>query len=179
MTLRPHFGLKTAWINQKFNTNYQIDGTLYVNPRVTYPVASIANVSEVENEQSLTSWGLGIRAGLDPVFHISRCWGIYGNLALSALYQYYSAQSEQYYTLNTGDEYSLTNVSKSNHTVTPVLELGLGLEYMTWFCNEAYMLHIKAGWEEQVWFNTNQFITKSQEGNLTFQGFTFNVGFHF
>jgi hypothetical protein len=178
MTLRPHFGLKTAWINQKFNTSYQIDDTLNVKPSVAYPVASFY-ASELENEQSLTSWGLGIRAGLNPVFHISRCWGIYGNLALSALYQYFSAESEQYYTDSTGDEHSLTNITRGNHTVTPVLELGLGLEYMTWFSNEAYMLHIKAGWEEQVWFNTNQFISKSQEGNLTFQGFTFNVGFHF
>ncbi|MBM3207967.1 MAG: hypothetical protein FJZ57_05105 [Chlamydiae bacterium] len=179
MTLRPHFGLKTAWINQNFNRTYDINGYVEVNPNFPYSGPGSFFVGMLENNQSLESWGLGIRAGLDPVWHISRCWGIYGNLALSAMYQYYSAETELNYEGRLGNEFPLTSLSKGNHTVTPVLELGLGLEYMTWFSNESYMLHVKAGWEEQVWFNTNQFINVSQNGNLTFQGFTFNVGFHF
>lgn len=71
------------------------------------------------------------------------------------------------------------NAHRSNHTVTPVLELGLGLEYMAWFYDESYMLELKAGWEEQVWFNTNRFMDAMSNGNLTLQGFTFKAGFHF
>ena len=50
---------------------------------------------------------------------------------------------------------------------------------MTWFYDEAYMLELKAGWEEQVWFNTNQFQSATAQGNLALQGFTMKAGFHF
>ena len=76
-------------------------------------------------------------------------------------------------------DYLQENSKQNKHTLTPVLELGLGLEYMKWFYNEAYMLELKAGWEHQIWFGTNQFQYSSTQGNLTLQGFTFKAGFHF
>jgi hypothetical protein len=186
MTLRPHVGLKTAWINQKFNKEFSGDDIGFGEDPIVATDLEFALSGEAKQNQSQESWGLGIRMGIDPVFHLSRNWGIYGNLALSAMYQYYSTslKTSAYGigtgTLNAGQpiDFEFRNTKKSNHTLTPVLELGLGLEYMTWFYDESYMLELKAGWEEQVWFNTNQF-QSAGEGNLTLQGFTFKAGFHF
>ncbi|MCX6989339.1 MAG: Lpg1974 family pore-forming outer membrane protein [Chlamydiae bacterium] len=181
LTLRPHIGLKTAWINQKFHKEYSATDLDFTGPNNT-----ITLTGEIENKQSQESWGMGIRFGLDPVWHISRNWGIYGNVALSALYQYYSttekvsvAGSSSLFLLDDPIDFTFRHTKKSNHTLTPVLELGLGLEYMTWFYDEAYMLELKAGWEEQVWFNTNQFQSATAQGNLALQGFTMKAGFHF
>ncbi len=181
MTLRPHIGLKTAWINQKFNQEFSADDVTFTSP--AGDAGEFEFSGEAKKNQSQESWGLGIRMGIDPVFHLSRNWGIYGNLALSAMYQYYSTSEKvsAYGVGSTGTlvDFEVRNTKKSNHTITPVLELGLGLEYMTWFYDEAYMLELKAGWEEQVWFNTNQFQSASAQGNLTLQGFTMKAGFHF
>ncbi|MCX6987007.1 MAG: Lpg1974 family pore-forming outer membrane protein [Chlamydiae bacterium] len=190
MTLRPHIGLKTAWINQKFNQEFLSDDLAFTSAGQFPSLSDNAPFTfsgTGKKNQSLESWGLGIRMGIDPVFHLSRNWGIYGNLALSALYQYYkTSEKVSAYGIGTGIndllqpiDFKLRNTKKSNHTLTPVLELGLGLEYMAWFYNESYMLEIKAGWEEQVWFNTNQFQDVSDQGNLTLQGFTFKAGLHF
>ncbi len=198
MTYRPHFGLKTAWINQTFQTHF-------------YPTTDLNQSSDFfqlwkddtnyaggvfKQNQKLKSWGLGIRAGIDPVWHFAKNWGVYGNLALSAMYQYYSASgtlngyntafvnasdgtTAPYKAYPISSTMEVMNAHRSNHTVTPVLELGLGLEYMAWFYDESYMLELKAGWEEQVWFNTNRFMDAMSTGNLTLQGFTFKAGFHF
>lgn len=172
MTLRPHFGLKSAWINQRFNVDQDFASTQFV-----------AFISEAINHKQ-SSWGIGIRAGLDPVWHFARSWGLYGNFAFSALYSYFKDKvTDTLYTGvgQTGIASVYETTQRSFHDVTPILELGLGLTYMDWFYDEAYMLEVRAGWEEQVWFQTNQFVSSlnPRTGNLTTQGFTLKVGFHF
>ncbi len=186
MTLRPHVGLKTAWVNQKFNTAF----SLSPDAELVFLVDSLQySGGALQSRQSQESWGLGIRAGLDPVWRFSRNWGLYGNIAASAMYQYYSDTLEmklqnttfQYEGQGLGGlrSFDVINANRSQHVVTPVLELGLGIEYMTWFCDQAYMVELKAGWEEQIWFNTNRFLDAFSTGNLTLQGFTLKAGFHF
>lgn len=172
MTLRPHFGLKAAWMTQRFNVSQDFNGLM----------STLFRSEQINHKQK--NWGLGIRAGLDPVWHFARSWGLYGEFAFSALYSYFKGKGTD--TLwtgygETGTASVYENAARNFHGVTPVLELGLGLEYMGWFYDEAYMLEVKAGWEEQVWFQTNQLVNglTSGSGNLTTQGFTFKVGFHF
>jgi hypothetical protein len=179
MTLRPHFGLKSAWLTQSFSTNYNFNPTFNATTEPTTDGFYSQSV-----HQSQRSWGLGIRAGLDPVWHFTRCWGMYGNLALSAMYTYYKDRlNDTLYNQAGTVATQVQRVTASHHTVTPVLEMGLGLTYMTWFYDESYMFDIRAGWEEQVWFGNNQFLntdqTHSSNGNLSFQGFTLKFGFHF
>lgn len=166
LTMRPHFGLKSAWLNQRFNVEYN------------YATALGSFVQDQVNQKQ-RSWGLGIRAGLQPVWHFARCWGLYGDFAMSAMYTYFKDKlHEEAYTA-AGVETDYREQRRSFHDVTPVLELGLGLTYMGWFYDEAYMFEVKAGWEEQVWFDTNHFLAGTTQGNLTTEGFTLKVGFHF
>jgi hypothetical protein len=173
MTLRPHFGLKADWITQRMNVSQDFLGVEF---------SGLYN-SEQSNHK-LKTWGLGIRCGLDPVWHFSRSWGMYGEFAFSALYSRFKNKgTDTLYTgaAQTGTTAQYANGRQSYHGVTPVLELGLGLSYMGWFYDEAYMLEVKAGWEEQVWFLNNQLVngSTSGNGNMSTQGFTFKVGFHF
>ncbi len=197
LTYRPHIGLKSAWIKQTFDTHFHLKSDTSSTGGLLELVLSdqlIYGGGVFKEDQSLKSWGLGIRTGIDPVWHFTKNWGLYGNLALSAMYQYYSAELtfngyDTSYVASDGtgsgtafpvpSPMEVVDTKRSNHTVTPVLELGLGLEYMAWFYDEMYMLELKAGWEEQVWFNTNRFIDAMSTGNLTLQGFTFKACFHF
>lgn len=67
------------------------------------------------------------------------------------------------------------------YTLTPVLELALGLRDTVPLHNGKSRLTLQAGWEEQIWFSMNQFINPRAErsGNLTLQGATGRVGFAF
>ena len=175
MTLRPHFGLKADWITQRLNVSQDF---------TTSPAGITGTFLSEQSNHKLKTWGIGIRCGLDPVWHFSRSWGMYGEFAFSALYSRFKNKAvDTLYAgaAQTGVATQYANGVRSYHGVTPVLELGLGLSYMGWFYDEAYMLEVKAGWEEQVWFLNNQLVTGSTSGtgNMSTQGFTFKVGFHF
>ncbi len=173
LTLRPHFGLKTAWIHQNQHTKYE-------------DLATFGQQSVPEHEAKIAMkqhyWGLGIRAGLDTAWHLNRNWSIYGDLALAALWTDYDDSRRDNWQSSAGGT-TLRTFRGSNdvHTIEPVLELGLGLMYQTWWHNDDYQFTIAAGWEEQVWFQHNQNINigSPRQGNFTLQGLTVKVGFEF
>jgi len=189
MTLRPHFGLKGSFIHSRFNQSFTYANALPTNVangvafQTTWPAAF--KFETVKSAQR--SYGIGIRAGLDPVWHFTRSWGMYGKLAVTAQYTYnrvdaidmaYLANSNG--TKNSTSGTQLARIRGSSHQITPIIELGLGLTYMTWFYDESYMFDIQAGWEEQVWINYGKYYNAaSYDGNLSLQGFTLKFGFHF
>jgi hypothetical protein len=164
LTLRPHFGLKSAWIDERFKLKCLEVDTKYLD--------------KLTRKQNL--WGIGIRAGLNTVWHFSRNWGLYGDIAATGLWsdfhvkfkdkQTYSTTATSANTLNT--RYVITEV-------IPVFELGLGLTYMAWFDDDQYLFQVSAGWEEQVWLDFNHIIDPSRIGNLSLQGLTIKAGFAF
>jgi len=168
LTLRPFIGLKGAWLKQ----DYDITNA----PRVASTAAYLsANYNMKEEFQ-----GIGIRGGVSPVWHFLQNWGVYGDLACSIMWNHVSSDRRDVLNQTSGP-LTVLNYEKNFHTVLPVLEMGIGLSYMGWFSNETYMLEVKAGWEEQVWFSMNQFLnpTATPSGNMTTQGFTLKVGFTF
>jgi hypothetical protein len=167
LTMRPHIGLKTAWLNEKSRVTYSVVNNILSPPTLEEIIRFKEKI-----------WGLGIRGGFDNVWHLSKHWGVYGDLALSALWSEVSAQRKG--TLFPQD-YQWFDVNKAFHHVMPVLEMGIGLTYMTWFSDNSYMFKMDAGWEEQVWFDTNYLpgVSNTVSGNLTLQGFTLNVEFAF
>ncbi len=191
MTLRPHFGLKGSFNHSKFHQYYTFDNALNTTagtsgtPFVTYWPAAF-KFEDVKSD--FRAYGIGIRAGLDPVWHFTRSWGMYGKLAVTAQYTYNRTQNIDmaYLAASNGTKNyaSGTQLARANrvssHNIVPIIELGLGLTYMTWFYDESYMFDIKAGWEEQVWINYGEYLNATHtDGNLSLQGFTLKFGFHF
>lgn len=164
LTLRPHFGMKAARMLEK---------TKFVQNQEGSPGFIKSFLS-----QSLS--GLGARAGINTVWHLSRTFGFYGDFAITALWSSLHNRSSSEFSkdhLQT-DRYS----NLKTQTILPVIEMGLGLTYMTWLYNETYQLYAKAGWEEQIWINYNNNMpnsTVNNTGNLTLQGLTVKAGFAF
>ena len=213
LTTRPHFGLKGTWQTQRFNpafnnitstaTESQGDDN---NGNPILVTNTLSNTCyHIENKQNY--WGVGIRTGMDTSWQIVKCFGIYGNWALSALWgkfdvsrkdncQYtYAAQEFEgpedpegegtiTTTTTTVPLSSMMFVQNQFHTLNAVLELALGVRYDYWFSDNDYRLRIQAGFEEQLWFNQNHF-TKTYNpeinhyGNLVFQGLTIKAQFDF
>ena len=171
LTLRPHFGLKAAWIKDTVKFHF-----------TPMPVAQLAGTtySDAEQERSQKMTGVGIRGGLDTVWHFDKHWGIYGDFALTTLWSKFKPSYEDETTLaSSGDETKNLNTRESIKEVIPVLEMGLGLTYMTWFSCEDYMLEVSAGWEQQVWMDFNHFVDLNRQGNLSTQGLTVKAAFSF
>ncbi|MBS0627350.1 MAG: hypothetical protein JSS09_03980 [Verrucomicrobia bacterium] len=164
LTLRPHFGVKLARMLEKTSLIERQEG--------------LTGFVKVFLSQTLS--GIGTRAGINTVWHLSRTFGLYGDLALSALWSSIHNYCDTYFS----DDHIQTDTRNTNKTQTilPVFEMGIGLTYMTWFYNEKYQIYAKAGWEEQIWLNYNYNMPNgvvNNTGNLTLQGLTAKVGFAF
>lgn len=164
LTLRPHVGMKAASLFEKTTIIYSGDG----------PVET----ATVHLKQNLS--GIGIRGGVDTVWHIIPSFGFYGDFAFTALWGNFHNRVLSQVSLRGVEE---THPVKNNsQDIIPVFEAGFGVTYMIWFSGQRYQLYTKAGWEEQVWIGYNKNPVNGQSnsnGSLTMQGLTWKVGFVF
>jgi hypothetical protein len=168
LTLRPHVGLKGAYISDELDLHY-------------IPTASaLTEINAIAGEQHMQQrmWGVGTRAGLNAVWHFNKHWGLYGNAALTALWSDFHVKTKDEVSLLAG-EITTEEVHETFQEVTPVVETGIGLTYMTWFCDDSCAFDLRAGWEEQVWMDFNRFVDIGDTGNLSLHGLTIKAGLAF
>ena len=181
LTLRPHFGLKLAWIDQDMFLEYEnANGTTSIEGQTK----STTTRYHFDNDM----FGVGIRAGFNTAWFmwvnkgtISQGFSLFGNFAATALYADFDVDQKASFQNTDSAKRTIARFENDSQIVTPVLEWALGLRYQTDFYNENYEFMIQAAWEEQVWFNQNQFsnLYDRINGNLTLEGLTVKAGFSF
>jgi hypothetical protein len=179
VTLRPHFGLRTDWIYQKWDTDYR-------------NFTGIATPNEIEAEYKDNWWGMGLEAGLDTQWGLGGGWSLFGNMTGAILYGFHDMNYEdevsppQDYTNSKG---KFADVDFSYRVSHPVLDLMMGLRYDCMFSDDRFHFGIEAGWEHHIYFSQNQFPVfvddaslgdfVTNQGDLTFQGWTIAARFDF
>jgi len=172
LALRPHVGLKGSWQEQHYDIDY-VFTTISSGPNPN-------NVTFIK--QTVDFWGVGIRTGLNGSWYFNRNWSFYGDLGLSGLWSRFKTKRvDTAVDTTTGSTFKPYNIENIHHQITPVLELGFGLQEEVWWHRGRYHVAIRAGWEEQVWFNMNQFddLQDTPHGNLDLQGLTVRARFDF
>lgn len=171
LTLRPHFGLKGTWQKQKYHVLFE-GAQIQTND-------SISSTSK----NKMDYWGVGIRSGLDAGWYFTRGFSLYGNLAITGLWEGYGVKrSDLVFDLTTHTGTVGLHTKYHPHFLNPVIEWEIGLSWETWFYHDDYHFALAAGWEEQVWFNQNQFIGLHFSNNLSdliLEGFTLKGRFDF
>lgn len=188
LTVRPHFGLKGGWINQKNRVAYTVDGTasgivangvtINTDTVISTPTTVTIDSSQEEYAINLRSryWGAGIRTGFDTSWMFTRCFSLYGNLAFSSLWSQFTLsrrdvsqvvdQSTQTIVLN---DYTAYTARERIHRLNPVLEMAIGFCYDYMFSEDEYRFRIRAGWEQQIWWN------QLPGADLSLQGLTIDL----
>ncbi len=164
--LRPHFGLKGAWFDQKN------DVIAFADPED----ANITNSSSYKIDWA----AIGIRSGLDTSWNFSKCFSLYGNVAGSILWGTFdSTKKDLLRSPSTVPSYYVENDIKTNK---PVFEAALGIRFEDWYCCDNYYLSLELGWEMQWWRGQNQYFaprTETRLGDLGMQGLTIQARFQF
>ncbi len=179
LTIRPHFGLRTDWICQKWNTSYKGHGIVVGNDTV-----------KVKYHDQW--WGLGLEGGLDTQWGLGSGWSLFGNLSTAIIYGFHELETKQKDSVpqnNTTPEGVAVDMDNTYRISHPILDLMMGLRYDHMFCNDCFHLGIDLGWEHHIYFSQNQFprfvddVSRgdiiSNQGDLTFQGWTLAVRFDF
>lgn len=180
-TLRPHAGIRTAWIDQHFNFDYK--GQLTIDP---------SSFNDVKYHNDF--WGMGLRGGIDSQWELA--WGIsiFGDFAISLLYGNFSINRENKLSalfLGTQFAFDKTN-HDSFHLARAIADLAMGLRWDYMFLKERYHIGLQAGWEEHIFWGQNQLYnfmdtialfnhgkTAFNNGDLTTQGLTVSVRLDF
>lgn len=172
LILRPFAGLKASWQKQNYN--------------VTYGTTTGSTTTYERSASTERFFGIGLHTGMDAAFQFDQNWSMYGDFAISALASHFNlSQTATTYnvtgTTTTASNY-LGKYKAIYNTITPVLELGMGLRWDYWFNDDSYHVGLSLGWEQQLWWNMNRFATIMEPGyagNLSMQGVTFKFRFDF
>lgn len=179
LTLRPHFGLRTDWLHQKWNSKFS-----------NFAGETLPNKIKLSFKDEW--WGIGLEGGLDTQWGLGAGFSIFGNIAGAIIYGFHDIDMRdidspaQVNTLPNGE---LVDLDESYRISHPIFDLMMGLRYDHMFFNDRFHLGLQIGWEHHVYFSQNQFpafvntpsigTVVSNQGDLAFQGWTFAVRFDF
>ena len=172
LSIRPHIGVRSAWIFQKYKIQYS-GGT-------AVPFGDRDDVNMTNN-----FLGIGGRVGMDSVWGLCPGFSIFGDGALSLLSGFFAVhQTEQLH--NAGTTY--VNLSYNPTNVVTMFDLALGFQYDKFFHHRKYHLGVKLGYEFNYLFDQTQFMQfisgnpgsfNSSNGDLSLMGVTLGFRFDF
>lgn len=170
---RPYFGLKGTWQTQNLNVAFQ---GVQTSDTTSFVIFSMSN--------KMNNWGIGILAGVNGSWHLTRNFSLIGNIALSGLWQHFSIERVDFASFPRSNAFvNFINLSNNFYKLTPVIEWVLGFRWETWFACDTYHFAFDAGWEMQNWFSQNKFIrvpgSPKCDGDLALQGLTLKARFDF
>lgn len=171
LTLRPHMGLRTAWVRQHIDLHYN---------RLSNGFGGFS--SGIDDALTLRSnfWGLGLEAGLNTQWGLGGGWSLYGDAGCSLLYGFHSLDWEDELSFQVESDWG--DLDGSYRITRTVADLAMGIRFDTWSDDERVHFRIQAGWEHHVYFNQNQFFRfvdssaignfVNNQGDLSLQGWT-------
>ncbi len=163
---KPHFGLATAWIDQRFKGRFSL----------------ISPVNFLKAFNTSDSWGIGPRTGVDIDLKLASYLSIIGNVAADLLYTHYNLDLHQH---SPTDSTLFVTVSDHIQELRAELEMYLGFNCHFPLSSQSH-LNLQIGYDFQIWWNQNMIRwhndsgwTSAPEGNLYLQGLRFTLGFDF
>ncbi|NGX59911.1 MAG: hypothetical protein KR126chlam3_01071 [Chlamydiae bacterium] len=154
LTIRPHVGLRIAFIDQKLTIKHK--GGSWSEGDDQMKLVNLFQNNEVELENDFK--GIGIRGGLDTVWNFGCGWALYGNSAFSILYGRFHIKHDEANRL-AEIPFSKTKVLESTNTFRAsrfVADFTLGVQWSSLLCDCKYAFAAKLGWENHLFFDQNQ-----------------------
>jgi serine/threonine protein kinase len=130
----PRLGLRAAWIDQHCLTNYSI--------------SNLENTVKYKND----FWGIGLCASYEGLFKAHKYISFYSDNLFSLLYGRF--KTSQYST--SSFSYLQYFVREKYYSLSPNVEMSLGLILHNYFNHNKCKWSLKLGYEFQYWWNQNK-----------------------
>jgi hypothetical protein len=145
LSLRPHVGVRGAWIDQSYKTN--LAGGK--NGATTIYLDNI----DMQNDFQ----GVGLRTGLDTEWTVWRCFSLFGNISGSLLYgNFQISRVEQQSNSTQIALATIIDIVDAFYQLVPTMDIALGLRFDYTFARRV-ALRLQAGWEFNDFFSQNKF----------------------
>lgn len=144
LSLRPHIGLKSAWIDQSQITRYT-DGDL------------AANTVHVKDDSDF--WGLGPRFGSDSKWHLTNGFSVVGNIAAALLCGHFDVDHNERFS---AVKINRIRLHDNQHAFSPMVQMKLGLHYDKYLNDNKQHVGVGIGYEAEYWWRQNQIFQLDQ-----------------
>lgn len=165
LSLRPNFGVQSAWVRLKQNAVY----SGYV---LGFAVDIGSHSVFVQDKQRL--WGVGPLLGFESKWYIGRGVSLFCNASSSILYGGYKVSHKNWYSANISE--NSISVRGNMHQFTTTRQMILGLVYDKTFNEGKDHVSVSLGYDTRYWWALNQMLEINYEqpgANGTFDGQTF------
>lgn len=141
LSLRPHWGLRGASLNQKFHDSFS---------------GSLNDVAEYKRFRGKNKyWGIGPRVGTHAHYHLGWGFSVLGQASASALYGHTNVSFRSELFEPTEDTNFVTDREYKDEfdQLVPNFQLMLGVDWSSCFRNETMFFGVSVGWESNYWWN--------------------------
>jgi hypothetical protein len=147
LSLRPHFGVKSAWIHQKVDFNFPLGDQL-----------GSSDVTSQDTKIKNDFWGIGPRVGAGGKWMFCRHFGLYGGVSGALLWGHFRVREVDAQTLSVSPFAQTFKRKLNEDRIAPTAQLDIGLSYDTIFHFKRCRHHLglKLGYESQYWWRQNQ-----------------------
>ncbi len=151
LAMRPFVGVRLAYIDQSFEIKHR-GGSWNANA----PIGQQAFNGTVSLGNDYK--GVGLRGGLNTVWHLGCGWGVYGDFALAILYGRFDFEQDETNrnAENAHEKAKIADAANSFRASRATADLALGVEWETMFCECKYGFNLRLGWEHHLFFDQNQ-----------------------
>ena len=167
LSFRPHWGLKTAWLDQEQIARYT-GGTAGVT------VLGLEG-STVHVKDDCNFWGLGPRAGVNSKWHLGNGFSIIGNVAGALLFGFFDVDHKERWSNNIDHRIKL---HANRHAFSPTVQMQLGLHYDRYVHNNKQHIGLGLGFEANYWWRQNQMLKVDDAQVLKYERYSEDVSMH-
>lgn len=162
LALRPHVGLRIAFLDQNYNIDHS--GGSW-SARTAAPLQDPFNgYTDLTNDYR----GVGVRTGLNTTWNIGCGWAFFSDAAGSLVYGRFSNTYKERIRLavNPHDKYNIAEYDYSFRATRLFLDLNLGLQWSTQYCDGKYGFLAALSWENHLFLDMNQMWRINRAGDL-------------
>jgi len=171
LSLRPFWGLKTAWIDQEQKTHYT-GGDPTVNQGI-HLLGLQGNTVHVKEDCDF--WGLGPRTGINSRWYMGNKLSIFGNVSGALLLGHFDVDHKERYSA-VGD--ARIRLHANRHAFAPMVNFELGMRYDTYLNNDRNHLGIGVGFEAEYWWRQNQMLKIDDFIDLKYERYSEDIAFY-
>jgi hypothetical protein len=172
LALRPHFGLKSTWLDLQQDTRYT-GGAL--SQGITF-----------YNADKSKFWGIGPSAGINTKWYLCNGFGLFGDASGALLWSYFQVKHFESNSVNVNEDQ--IGIRANMHRFVPTAQLSLGISYDSYMNDNKQHINVSLGWETVYYWRANQMLTVDDfaskkysrvSEDISMQGVTLNVRLDF
>jgi hypothetical protein len=195
LTMRPHIGLRLAWIKQEYEIT--ASGGSWASSGTPFLTQAFNDIVDIDQKFH----GVGLRGGVDTVWTFGRGWGLYGDFSVGIVYGRFNVDHDEEARAARPpyDKEKILESEDNFRASRGTTDVSIGIQWSTLFSNCRYGFTAMLGWEHHMFFDQNQMwrvmrigdiaalqpnisgenVYHQRRGDLSTQGWTLTFVFEF